>query len=114
AGEHDDMSAELGGGIDRVLARRHGVDMPVKGILRPRPDFDARLLVERAVALDEAGVQRVHDHRRRFVEALARLVHAEVEGGELAPRQAAPETKAEPPLAQHVEHCRWRLSGTNE
>ena len=71
-----------------------------------RPDRDARLLVERAVALDKAGLQRVDDHRRCLVEALARFVHAEAEGGELAPRQAATETEAKPPLAQHVEYRR--------
>src|SRR6202049_289902 len=75
-------------------------------MLRSRPDLDARLLVELAVALDEAGLQRVDDHRRRLVEALARLVHAETEGGELAPRQAAPETETKSPLAQHIEHRR--------
>ena len=87
-----------------VLARRHGVDAAVEGMLRPRPDLDARLLVELAVALDEAGLQRVDDHRRRLVEAAARFVHAEAEGGELAPRQAAAHAEAQPALAQHVEH----------
>src|SRR5258706_377206 len=73
-------------------------------MLRPRPDLNARLLVELAITLDEAGLQRVDDHRRRLVEALPRFIHAEAEGGELAARQAAPEAEAQPALAQHVEH----------
>ena len=32
------------------------------------------------------------------------LVHAEAEGGELAPRQAAAQAEAKPAPAQHVEH----------
>src|ERR1043166_852466 len=75
-------------------------------MLRPRTDLDARLLVELAVALDEPGLQRIDDHRRRLIEALARFVHAKANRGEFAPRQPAPETKAKPPLAQHVEHRR--------
>ena len=70
------------------------------------PNLDARLLVEPAVALDEAGLQRIDDHRRRLVEALPRLIHAEAERGELTPGQAASQTKAEPALAQHVENRR--------
>jgi len=42
-------------------------------------------------------------HRRGLVEAAARFVHAEAEGGELAPRQPAPHAEAKPALAQHVE-----------
>src|ERR1041384_6088879 len=72
-------------------------------MLRPRTDLDARLLVELAVALDEAGLPRVDDHRRRLIEALARFVHAQAAGGEFAARQPEPETKAKPPLAQHLE-----------
>ena len=75
-------------------------------MLRPRADLDPRLLVEFAVAFDEPGLQRVDDHRRRFVEALARFVHAHAKRGELAPRQAAAETQAQPSLAQQVEHRR--------
>ena len=44
------------------------------------------------------------DHRRGLVEALARLVHGAAEGGELAPRQPAAQTEAQPALAQQVEH----------
>ena len=58
-------------------------------MLRPRPDLGARLLVVRSVALDEAGLKCFDDHRRRFVEAGARLVHADPERFELAPRQPA-------------------------
>ena len=105
-GEHDDMGTELGGGIDRVLAGRHGVDAAVEGILRPRPDLDARLLVKFAVAFDEPGLQRLDDHRSRLVEALPRLVHAQAKSGELPARKAAPETEAQPALAQHIEHSR--------
>src|ERR1051325_8080689 len=100
------MGAEFGGGFDRVFARRHGIDASVKGMLRPRPDLDARLLVELAVALDKAGLQRVDDHRRRLVEALPRLVHAEAERSELTPGQATSQTEAKPALAQHVAHGR--------
>src|SRR4051812_28573726 len=67
-------------------------------MLRPRPDLNARLLVELAVALDEAGLQRIDDHRRRLVEAFPRFIHAEAERGELTPGQAASQTKAQPPL----------------
>src|SRR5947207_14412802 len=105
-GEHDDMGAELGGAIDRVFDGCDGVHAPVEGMLRPRADLDARLLVELAVALDEAGLQRADDHRRRLVEALARFVHTETEGGELPPGQAAPETEVKSTLAHHVEHPR--------
>ena len=90
--------------FDRILARRDGVDAPVERILRPRPDLDARLFVELAVTLDKPGLQGVDDHRRRLVEALARLVHAQAEGGELAARQTAPEAEPQPSPAQHVEH----------
>src|SRR5436189_118033 len=75
-------------------------------MLRPRPDLNARLLVELAITLDEAGLQRIDDHRRRLVEAFPRFIHAEAERGELTPGQAASQTKAQPPLAQHVEHRR--------
>src|SRR5437667_9354775 len=51
---------------------RSGVDAIVEGMRWPGPDLDARLLIELAVALDKAGLQRVDDHRRRLVEALAR------------------------------------------
>ena len=105
-GEHDDMGAELGGGIDRILARRDGIDPSIERIFRPRPDLDARLLVELAVSFNKAGAQRLHDHRRRLVEALARLVHAEPEGGELAPRKPTPETETKAAFAQQVEHRR--------
>src|SRR6202011_5156762 len=98
-GEHDDMGAELGGGIDRVLAGRHGVDAAVEGILRPRPNLDARLLVEFAVAFDEPGLQRLDDHRSRLVEALPRLVHAQTKRRELPARKAAPETQPQPAFA---------------
>ena len=103
-GEHDHVGTELGGGIDRLLAGGHRVDAAVEGILRARAQFRARLLVERPVALDEAGPEGLDDHRRRLVEALARLVHAEAERGELAPRQAPPQAEAQAALAQHVEH----------
>ena len=73
-------------------------------MLRSRADFYARLLVVLAIALDEARLERLDDHRRRLVEAPARFVHAEAEGGEFAPRQAAPHAEAKPALAQHVEH----------
>src|ERR1700745_1491061 len=75
-------------------------------MLRPRADLYAWLLVELTVAFDEPGLERVDDHRRRFVEALSRLVHAEAEGGELPPRAAAAESQAQPTLAQQVEHRR--------
>jgi len=48
--------AEFGGGIDRVLAGCHGVDAAVERVFRPRPDLDARLLVEFARAFDEPGL----------------------------------------------------------
>ena len=64
----------------------------------------ARLLVVLAVALDEAGLERVDDHRRRLVEAAAQFVHAEAEGGEFAPGQAAAHAEAKPALAQQIEH----------
>ena len=103
-GEHHDMGAELGGRVDRILARGHGVDAAVERVLRPRPDLDARLLVILAVAFHEAGLERVDDHGRGLVEAAARFVHAQPEGRELAPRQAASEAQPQPALAQHVEH----------
>jgi hypothetical protein len=74
--------------------------------LRPRPDLDPRLWVEFAVAFDKTALERLDDHRSGFVKALARLVHAQPEGGELPPRQAAPEPQPQPPLAEHVEHRR--------
>ena len=87
-----------------ILAGRHGVDAPVERMLRARPDLDARLLVVLAVAFHEAGLQRVDDHRRRLVEAAARFVHAEAEGGELAAGEAAAHAEAEPALGQIVQH----------
>ena len=98
------MGAELGGRIDGVLARGHGVDAAVERVLRPGPDLDARLLVVFAVAFHEAGLERVDDHGRGLVEAAARFVHAQAEGGELAPRQATAEAQPQPALAQQVEH----------
>ena len=89
-----------------VLAGCHGVDAVVKGILRPRPDLDARLVVELAVAFDEPGLQRLDNHRSRLVEALPRLVHAQAKCGELPPRKTAAETEAQSALAEHVEHRR--------
>ena len=103
-GEHHDMGAELGGRVDRILARGHGVDAAVERVLRPRPDLDARLLVILAVAFHEAGLERVDDHGRGLVEAAAQFVHAQAEGRELAPRQAAAQAEPQPALAQHVEH----------
>src|SRR5690242_21301660 len=67
-GEHDHMRAELGGGNDGILARRHRINTSVEGMLRPRADLGPRLLVELAVALDEPGLKRVDDHRGRLVE----------------------------------------------
>src|SRR5579885_3458631 len=98
------MGAELGGGIDRVFAGRNGVDASVKGMLRPGPDLDARLLVELAVSFDEPGLQRVDNHRRRFIETLPRLVHAEPERREFAPCQTAPEPEPQPALAEQIEN----------
>src|SRR6266481_2578680 len=72
-------------------------------MLRPWANLDTRLLVVVAIALDEAGLERIDDHRRRLVEAPSRFVHAEAEGGEFAPRQPAPHAQAKPALAQHVE-----------
>src|SRR5215472_9353344 len=61
--------------------------------------FDAWLLVVLAVAFDPAGTQRLQDHRRAFVEALAALLHRLAEGGEFPACQAAADAEAEPPLA---------------
>ena len=105
-GEHHHVRAEPRRRLDRILARRDRVDAAVETVFRPRPDLDARLLVVFAVALHHAGAQRAHDHRRRLVEALARFVHRAAERRELAPRQAAAETKPQPPLAQMIEHRR--------
>ena len=102
-GEHHHVGADLGGRIDRVLAGSHGIDAPVEGVFRTRPDLDARLLVVFAVALDETGLERVDDHRRGLVEATARFIHAEAEGGELAPGQPSAHAEPELALAQHVE-----------
>ncbi len=74
--EHHHVGANPGCRIDRVLAGSHGVDAPIEGISGSRPDLDARLLVILAVSLDEARLERVHDHRRCLVEATPRLVHA--------------------------------------
>ena len=87
-----------------VLAGRHGIDAPVEGVLRARTDLDARLLVVRPVAFDEAGLQGVDDHRRRLIEAPARFVHAETEGGELAAGEAAAHAEPEPALGEIVQH----------
>ena len=88
-GEHDHMRAELGGGNDGILARRHRINASVEGTLRPWADLDPRLLVELAVALDEPGLKRVDDHR-----------------GRLASRQAAAEPEAQPAFAQQIQHGR--------
>ena len=103
-GKHHDVGAKLGGGVDRVLAGGHGIDAPVKGILWPWADLDTRLFVIFAVAFDEAGLQRVNDHRRRLVKAAAGFIHAQAKGLKFAPREPAPHTQAKPALAQHVEH----------
>ena len=73
-------------------------------MLRTRTDLDAGLLVVVAVAFHEAGLQRVDDHRRGFVEAAARFVHAEAEGGEFAPGEAAAHAETEPALGEIVQH----------
>src|SRR5436190_1431867 len=88
-GEHHHVGAELGSRIDRILARGHRVDAAVEGMLRPRPDLGARLLVVLAPALHHAGPEGVDDHRRGLVEAAARFVHVLAEHGELAPGEAA-------------------------
>ena len=75
-GEHHHMRAELRRRVDRVLARRHGIDAALEGILRSRPDLDARLLVVRSLAFHEAGPQRLDDHGGGFVEAAARFFQA--------------------------------------
>ena len=56
------------------------------------------------VALNVDGAQRLEDHRRGFVEALARLVHRASEGGEFAPRQTAPDAETKAAFGQMVEH----------
>ena len=69
----------------------------------PRPDLDAWLLVVLPVALDEAGLERLDDHRRGLVEAAARFIHAEAEGRELAPGETSAHAQAQLALAQHVD-----------
>ncbi len=64
------------------------------------------LPVIKAVGLDPTGAQRIDDHRRRFVEPPAALVHRAAERGELAPRQAAAKAEPQPALAQKIEHRR--------
>src|SRR5262249_41926978 len=88
------------------LARCHGINASIEGVLGPRPELGARLLVELAVALDKPGLQCIDDHWSGLVEALPRFVHAQAERSELPPRQAASEAEAKSALAQHVEHGR--------
>ena len=105
-GKHHHMGAEPGGGLDQVLARRDGIDPAGEIVFRPRPELDPRLLVVLAAAFDKAGAQRLDDHRRGLVEALARLVHRPAKRRELAAREAPPEPETQPPLAQQIEHRR--------
>ncbi len=98
------MGAEPRRCLDRVLAGGNRIDTIVETVFRPRTNLDARLLVVPAVALHEPGAQRIHDHRRRLIEALAQFVHRAAERRELPPRQAAAETKPQPSLAQMIEH----------
>jgi hypothetical protein len=103
-GEHHHVGAELRAESIEVLARRHGIDAAVERMLRPRPDLDARLLVVLAVALHEAGPQRVDDHgaasskRPRDSSMFLR------KAANSRRRQAAAHAEAQLAAAQHVEH----------
>ena len=79
---------------------------PAKSVFRPRPEFDARLRIVLAVALDKAGAQRLDDHRGRFVKTLAALVHRPAKRRELAPRETTAQPQTQFSFAQQIQHRR--------
>src|SRR5215472_3996229 len=87
--KHHHVRAEFGSRLDRLLTRGYGIDPVGEIIFRPRPDLDPRLLIVFSVAFDKAGAQRIDDHWRGFVKALAGLVHGSAKRCKFAPRQAS-------------------------
>ena len=103
-GEHRHPRLQPGRRLDRVVRRRHRVQPPLEARRRRRPDRRLGLREERAGALDPPRLQRLLDHHRALVEALARLVHLDgAEVGELPARQAAAHPEAHPPARHLVE-----------
>jgi hypothetical protein len=105
-GKHHHVGAEPRRRIHRILARRDGVDTPVEAVFRARSQLDPRLLVIGTVGLDPAGAQCIDDHRGRFVEPAAALVHRAAERSKFAPRQPPAKPEPQPAVGKKVEHRR--------
>ena len=102
--EEHHPAAQLANHRRGIRRHRDAVQAVLEGALGARPDLGANLLVVRPVAFHVARAQRLEDHFRRLVEAVARLIHVDAEGPVLHPRQAAAQPQDEPPVGQRVEH----------
>src|SRR4029453_7827333 len=71
---------------------------------RARADRRLDLRILRACALDHALVERVDDHARAFVEAVARLVHVDLEVAVLEAREPAPEAEDRAAAREVIQH----------